>query len=127
MIVTDECPDWPSKNLRELTGGRGVDQVIELGGLNSLPKSLASCAWNAEVALVLALPDGAIEVAALRGTFSRSAYSSQAARATFEEMNRAIKIHALRPVIDRTFAFDDALEAYNHFRGKAPCRKGRDF
>jgi len=116
VIVTDECPDWPSK-LRELTGGRGVDQVIETGGLNSLPKSLASCAWNAEVALVLALPDGAIEVAALRGLFTlRRLFVGS--RATFEEMNRAIEIHALRPVIDRTFAFDDALEAYNHFAEK---------
>jgi NADPH:quinone reductase-like Zn-dependent oxidoreductase len=116
VIVSDECPDWPSK-LRELTGGRGVDHVIETGGVNTLPKSLASCAWNAEVALVLALPHGSIEAAALRGlvTLRRLFVGS---RATFEEMNRAIESHELRPVIDRIFAFDDAIEAYRHFEEK---------
>lgn len=116
VVVTDQCPDWPSK-LRELTGGRGVDQVIETGGVDTVPKSLASCAWNAEVALVLALPHGAVEAAALRGlvTLRRLFVGS---RATFEEMNRAIETHALRPVIDRTFAFDDAPEAYDHFAAR---------
>jgi NADPH:quinone reductase-like Zn-dependent oxidoreductase len=116
VIITDECPDWPSK-LRQMTGGRGVDQVIETGGVDTLPKSLASCAWNAEVALVLALPQGTIEAAALRGlvTLRRMFVGS---RATFEEMNRAIETHALRPVVDRTFEFDDALDAYDHFSAK---------
>jgi NADPH:quinone reductase-like Zn-dependent oxidoreductase len=116
VIVTDECPEWPSK-LREMTGGRGVDQVIETGGVDTLPKSLASCAWNAEVALVLALPQGVIEAATLRGlvTLRRLFVGS---RATFEEMNRAIESHALRPVVDRSFAFDDALKAYEHFSSK---------
>ena len=117
VIVSDECPDWPSKLREHGSARRGVDHVIETGGVNTLPKSLASCAWNAEVALVLALPHGSIEAAALRGlvTMRRLFVGS---RATFEEMNRAIELHELRPVIDRIFAFDDAIEAYKHFEEK---------
>ena len=34
-------------------------------------------------------------------------------------MNRAIEMHRLRPVIDRTFPFGEAKEAYRHFEGRA--------
>ena len=37
---------------------------------------------------------------------------SVGSRADFEAMNRAIALHGLRPVIDRTFPFAEAKEAY---------------
>jgi NADPH:quinone reductase-like Zn-dependent oxidoreductase len=39
-------------------------------------------------------------------------------RADFEAMNRAIALHRLRPVIDRTFPFAEAKAAYRHFEGR---------
>jgi hypothetical protein len=39
-------------------------------------------------------------------------------RADFEAMNRAIALHRLRPVIDRTFPFAKAKAAYRHFEGR---------
>lgn len=111
-----ENPDWHLR-VRELTGGRGVDHVVETGSVEALPKSLAACAWNAEVALVLALTGGAIEVSALRGlvTARRLFVGS---RASFEAMNRAIAQHKLRPVIDRVFELGEARGAYEHFEAK---------
>jgi NADPH:quinone reductase-like Zn-dependent oxidoreductase len=37
-------------------------------------------------------------------------------RAMFRDMNRAIALHELTPVIDQTFAFDDARSAYRRMR-----------
>jgi NADPH:quinone reductase-like Zn-dependent oxidoreductase len=103
--------------VRELTGGRGVDHVVETGSIETLPKSLAACGWNAEVAMVLALLQGAIDVSAMRGLFSaRRLFVGS--RATFEAMNRAIEKHQLRPVVDRVFAFEDARGAYGHFEAQ---------
>jgi NADPH:quinone reductase-like Zn-dependent oxidoreductase len=43
---------------------------------------------------------------------------SVGSRADFEAMNRAITMHQLRPVIDRTFPFVEAKEAYRHFESR---------
>jgi NADPH:quinone reductase-like Zn-dependent oxidoreductase len=39
-------------------------------------------------------------------------------RADFEAMNRAIAMHRLHPVIDRTLRLADAKDAYRHFEGR---------
>ncbi len=43
---------------------------------------------------------------------------SVGSRIDFEAMNRAIAMHRLHPVIDRTFPFGEAKEAYQHFEGR---------
>ena len=44
-------------------------------------------------------------------------------RADFEAMNRAIALHRLRPLIDRTFHFAEAKEAYRHFESRGHLGK----
>jgi NADPH:quinone reductase-like Zn-dependent oxidoreductase len=44
---------------------------------------------------------------------------SVGSRADFEAMNRALALHRLRPVIDRVFPFERAIEAYRHFENRA--------
>ena len=43
---------------------------------------------------------------------------SVGSRADFEAVNRAIALHRLHPVIDRTFAFAEAKAAYRYFEGR---------
>jgi NADPH:quinone reductase-like Zn-dependent oxidoreductase len=105
-------PAWPERRrrcrpqpafrmgarVRRLTNGIGVDHVVETGVIGTLPQSLAACAANAEVALVAALGQGSLDAAALRGlvTIRRVFVGS---RTSFEDMNRAIALHRLAPVI----------------------------
>lgn len=116
VVNRSQFPDW-SGEVRRHTGGQGVDRVVETGAIDTLPQSLASCGANAELSLVAALGAGALDAAALRGlvTMRRLFVGS---RAGFEAMNRAVEHHRLRPVIDRTFGFDEARSAYQYFAAR---------
>jgi NADPH:quinone reductase-like Zn-dependent oxidoreductase len=48
---------------------------------------------------------------------------SVGSRGDFEAMNRAIALHRLRPVIDRTFPFAQGKAAYRHFEGRGHLGK----
>jgi NADPH:quinone reductase-like Zn-dependent oxidoreductase len=116
VVNRSEHPNWAAQ-VRHVTSGRGVDQVVETGAIDTLPQSLAACGANAEVALVAALGTGTLDAGALRGlvTLRRVFVGS---RSSFEQMNRAIEAHGLRPVVDRVFPFAEATHAYRHFESK---------
>lgn len=117
-----EQPEWQDA-VRELTGGRGVDYVVEVGGAGTLPRSVAAARVGGQVALIGVLTGGQIDPApimrrnvTLRGIFVGS-------REMFEAMNRAIALHQLRPVIDRVFPFAQARDAYRHLQSAAHVGK----
>jgi NADPH:quinone reductase-like Zn-dependent oxidoreductase len=109
-------PDWDLA-VRELTGGRGVDRVIEVGGAGTLEKSLKSVAVGGQISLVGVLVDGppSIDWNILRRSFSTLQPIAVGSRAQFIAMNRAIMVNRLEPVIDRVFAFEDAVAAYRYY------------
>jgi NADPH:quinone reductase-like Zn-dependent oxidoreductase len=118
VVNYTQTPAW-ERALRELTAGAGIDHVIETGTVETLPKSLACAATNAQVALVAALgaSSGALQAKALAGLLTvRRVFVGS--RASFEAMNRAIALHRLAPVIDRVFPFLEAAAAYRHFDTK---------
>ncbi|MSP51278.1 MAG: NAD(P)-dependent alcohol dehydrogenase [Alphaproteobacteria bacterium] len=106
--------DWDAAAL-ELTGGRGVDQVIEVGGAGTFARSLNAIRTGGKISLI-GLLSGAAEInpmpilrklASVHGIFVGSTQM-------FEAMNRAISLAGLRPVIDKVFPFTDAKAAYRH-------------
>lgn len=104
-------PDWEREVLR-LTEGRGVDVTVEVGGAGTLPRSIAATRIAGTIALIGVLTGGQIDPA----TFMRKSIRMQGiyvgSRRMFLDMNRAISANRMKPVIDRTFAFSDAKEAY---------------
>jgi NADPH:quinone reductase-like Zn-dependent oxidoreductase len=115
-------PDWQDA-VRDLTGGRGADHVVEVGGAGTLPRSIAAARVGGQVALIGVLTGGQIDPApimrrnvTLRGIFVGS-------REMFEAMNRAIARHRLRPVIDAVFPFARAADAYRHLQGASHVGK----
>lgn len=113
-------PCWEAK-VFELTGRRGVDQVVEVGGAGTLGKSLKAVRIGGHVSLIGVLAGGAGEVnplpAVMKGVRIQGIYVGS--REMFEEMNRAIALHGLRPVIDRVFPFGEAPEAFRHMQSGA--------
>jgi NADPH:quinone reductase-like Zn-dependent oxidoreductase len=110
-----QTPDW-SKRVVELTGGRGVDFVVEVGGAGTLPLSMKAVRAGGQISLIGVLTGGGGQVnplpllmrnIRLQGIFVGS-------REMFEAMNRAIALHKLEPVVDRVFPFGEAVEAYRY-------------
>ncbi len=110
-------PQWDQEVLR-LTAGRGVDHVIEVGGAGTLAKSFQCVGFRGQVTLigVLSGREGdtnphplMMKNASLCGVFVGS-------RAMFEQMNEAIAVNAMHPVVDRAFPFADAADAYEYAR-----------
>jgi len=109
-------PDWHLA-VRELTGGAGVDRVVEVGGLGTLARSIQCLAADGHLSLVggLAADAGPIEPSALNGFVGTIRRLAVGSRAQFVAMNRAIELHRLRPVIARVFGFREAPEALRFY------------
>ncbi len=106
--------DW-DKAVLELTGGRGVDHVMEVGGTGTLAKSVKAARVGGHIALIGALDMAGefnpipvfMKAVRVQGIFVGS-------RAMFEDLNSFIVKENIKPVIDRTFEFDEAKEALRY-------------
>ncbi len=109
-------PEW-QKEVLDMTGGRGVDLVAEVGGAGTLERSIQAVRVGGKIGLVGVLTGGTIDpVNVMRKSIQlRGIYVGS--RAMFEDMNRALSAHEFRPVIDARFGFDEARAAYHDMRG----------
>jgi len=110
-------PEWQEK-VRELTDGRGVEHVIDIGGGGTLAKSLRSTAVEGQVAAVgwLANETSSIDVKAIVGSIVTLRRIAIGSRAQFTAMNRAIAASGMNPVIDSVFPFADAISAFRYYK-----------
>ena len=110
-------PDW-DRTVLDLAGGKGVDRVVEVGGPGTLEKSVNAVRVGGIIGLIgiLTGAQGAVQPTSImrKSITVRGIYVGS--RAMFEDMNRAIALHGLRPVIDQTFDFADAPAAYHAMR-----------
>lgn len=109
-----EQEEW-DKTVLKLTDEVGVDHTIEVGGAGTLPRSIAATRFGGHIAMIGALTGAAafnpttvfMKSVRVQGIFTGS-------KRMFEEMNRAISVNKLRPVIDRVFEFDEAKQALKY-------------
>jgi NADPH:quinone reductase-like Zn-dependent oxidoreductase len=118
VINYKTTPDWGRK-ARELTGRRGVDHVVEVGGAGTLAQSFEAVRIGGRISLIGVLTGGTVnpvpilmKTIAVQGIFVGS-------RDMFEAMNRAIAFAGLRPVVDRIFAFSELPLALRHLESGA--------
>jgi NADPH:quinone reductase-like Zn-dependent oxidoreductase len=120
--------DW-EKPVRELTGGVGVHEVLEVGGKDTLPRALASIAPGGHIALIGGLGGFGGTIPALQ-LLDRNVNVSGiyvGSRADFEALNAFVEKHHVKPIIDKVFDFNDAPAAYklmesDQFLGKIVIR-----
>jgi NADPH:quinone reductase-like Zn-dependent oxidoreductase len=112
VINYKTTPEW-DKQVLELTGGAGADHVVEVGGAGTLPRSLRAVRHGGFISLIGVLGGAGekfspgniiLKGVRLQGIFVGS-------KEMFEDMNRAIALNRMRPVVDRTYQFEEAAQA----------------
>lgn len=115
-------PEWHIE-VQKLTGGIGVDYVVEVGGAGTLQRSMEAVRAGGQVPLIGVLTSGEINPTTMlrRNLTLRGIYVGS--RQMFEAMNRAIELHNIHPVIDQVFDFEQAKEAYRRLQSQAHVGK----
>jgi NADPH:quinone reductase-like Zn-dependent oxidoreductase len=106
--------NW-QREVRALTGGAGVDHVLEVGGSDTLQKALEAIAYDGHIGLIGGLsgfaPSIPVGTMMQLGVVASGIYVGS--RADFEAMNAFIEQHQIVPVVDRVFTFEDAPAAFD--------------
>lgn len=108
--------DW-DKAVLELTGGRGVDHVVEVGGTGTLARSVNAVSAGGHIALI-----GALDMSGefnpvqifMKGVRVQGIFVGS--RKYFDDLNRAVSVNSLKPVIDRVFEFEDVRSALRYMQ-----------
>jgi len=113
-------PEWSGAVL-DLTEGRGVDHVIEVGGPLSFQQSLKATARRGQINVIgyLGGKDGAINPLDIFTKQVQVRGIPVGSRESFEAMNRAIEANELKPVIHRSFPWTEVAQAMRHLEGGA--------
>ncbi|QKW23437.1 NAD(P)-dependent alcohol dehydrogenase [Kitasatospora sp. NA04385] len=115
-------PDWAGR-VRELTDGRGADRVVDVAG--GLEQSLRAVRVAGHVACVGFVAESAppLDPRALFRSGATVRAVAVGSRAQFLEVNALVERHRIRPLLDRSFPFDRAVEAFRHYASGAAFGK----
>ncbi len=113
LINYKETPDWGAK-ARELTGGVGVDEVVEIGGAGTLAQSITACRIGGHISLIGVLAGFAGEVPTAQ-LFSQNITLKGITVGSAQEqadMVQAIEATGIKPVISNEFPLDQIQQAF---------------
>lgn len=110
-----DTPKW-GRAAREATGGRGVDQVIEIGGPGTLRESIKAARVDGYICMIGVLTgvSGEVPTAAFFQSNLTMKGVTVGSRAHQLDMIAAIETNGINPVIDRTFPMTDLAGAFRH-------------
>jgi NADPH:quinone reductase-like Zn-dependent oxidoreductase len=99
----------------QLTGGKGVDLVVEVGGPNTLGQSLIAARTGAHVAIIGAVAGFETDVipfAIVQAKRLRLQGVTVGSREDQLNLVRAMEAHTIQPVIDQVFPLENLAEAF---------------
>jgi NADPH:quinone reductase-like Zn-dependent oxidoreductase len=108
-------PAWDRWALQQ-TGGRGVDKVVEIGGPDTINRSINATRFSGHIALIGVLTgvSGNVQTVGILRKAIRLDGIYVGSKAMFADLLASISRHQLRPVIDSTFELADAVAAFRH-------------
>ncbi|WP_374529958.1 NAD(P)-dependent alcohol dehydrogenase [Novosphingobium sp.] len=113
VINYRDVPAWGAEAAR-LSGG-GVEHVVEVGGAGTLAQSIAAVGFNSEIALIGVLTrqgDTSPHGLMFKGSWIRGIFVGSKGMA--QRLGTFIDTHGIKPVIDRTFDIEQALDAWRY-------------
>jgi NADPH:quinone reductase-like Zn-dependent oxidoreductase len=105
------------ETVNKLTGGTGVDCVVEVAGPTSIGQSLKAVRKGGKISLIgiLGGAEGGIPYMDLFLSFTRMEVITTGNRQGLEELLKVVNTHKIKPVIDRVFSFENAKEAFSYY------------
>ena len=115
LINYKATPDW-GKAAKALTGGRGVDEVVEIGGPETLAQSIAASRPGGHISLIGVLTgvSGEVPTAALFSLNITLSGITVGSRRHQEDMIAAIEANGIKPVLDKDFPLSEIAAAFAH-------------
>jgi NADPH:quinone reductase-like Zn-dependent oxidoreductase len=113
VINYKETPKWGAM-AKQLTGGRGVDEVVEIGGAGTLGQSIAACKVSGHISLIGVLTgvSGEVPTAQLFSANITLKGITVGSRQAQEDMISAIETHNIKPLISDRFPLDQLKAAF---------------
>ncbi|CUA68587.1 putative alcohol dehydrogenase [Rhizoctonia solani] len=120
IINYREVPEWSNK-VKELTDGKGVDQVLEVGGQGTLVQSLKSVHREGFVHVIGVVAQGSptnesLQDLAFMLLFNQSTMSGilVGSKEMCERLDGFMAEHKIKPVIDRVFGWTEVVDALDY-------------
>ncbi|EAM2857210.1 NAD(P)-dependent alcohol dehydrogenase [Salmonella enterica] len=108
-------PEW-GKKILEMTDGRGVDHVVEIGGPGTFPQSIAAARIGGHITLVGVFTGtyGEIPTGTIMGKQLSIKGVIVGSRTHQIDMIRALNASNIRPIIDKVFPLEDITAAFEY-------------
>ncbi len=125
-LGADETIDYRAdqswgRTAKAMSGGEGVDHVIEVGGARTIEQSVRAVKPGGQISVIGNLSGNTAEVnlvsILMRNVRVQGVFVGH--RDGLTRMCRAFSQHTLRPVVDRTFPFEQAPAAFEHLASAA--------
>jgi NADPH:quinone reductase-like Zn-dependent oxidoreductase len=120
IINYQKIPEW-EKQVYEISDRTGVDHIVEVGGAETLPKSLQAVRIGGRISLIGVLTGTGSQIDPMPILFKSLTVQGiyVGSREMFEAMNQALTQHQIKPVIDKVFPFTEAPAAYHYLKSAA--------
>jgi NADPH:quinone reductase-like Zn-dependent oxidoreductase len=114
VINYTKTPDWAAE-VKTLTGGLGADHIVDVAG-STVPQSLRAVRVGGTVSVVGVLAGNKAEIEPtsllMRGVRLQGVFVGS--RREFLDMNKAIALHKVKPIVSRVFPFAETRQAFEH-------------